>query len=758
MPVAAGNDGANNNNVAAGVQAAPSMIQTILNAVMMYLVISTVIGQFLPQSKEPAKAKRQREVNGDGEVVTAKLPPYPAWRRGTVGAMTFAFTLGNETDAPVLPMGDVKYASTVDRFANPRRCPVTAKYSMTPGADGTPNQRLTSEWRPLSKRGEFGPVLVNYTDAAKDVFGPVELNDVYSEQSVDSPRAFDFTRQLASCRTESITFNFTGLNFTEAVVQNVTVYLRVTLSPVSEILPSTTRYFQLSQFRHRPPPKPKKNLLQNAAAQSPRYMLDAKPEANATNATDAESEEASSTDDSATVGKTRVYMPPEMPIVIAPAFLPVDQLPPVILDKFDRSEDGVLPLIHHHDFWIVKSRLMEVNTTTATTVGENFTVSVSALDFTWALMYVMYEQQYQSQVAMGLATPDDGDALRSILLDNSPWYLALCIGVSLLRMVFETLAFKNDVQFWKGKKDLRGLSLRTVAINCYFQTVIFLYLLDDGNTSWAVTLPMAVGVAIEFWKLFQCVKLRRDPATNKIVGFDWNWQEEDETSEHDRQAMRYMMIIGAPCLALYTGYSLMYEEHSGWYSFAIRTQVRFIYYAGFAMMCPQIFINYKLKSVAAMPWKSFVYKALNTVVDDLFAFVIAMPLLHRLACFRDDVVFLILLYQRWIYRVDPTRVNEFGQRGDGKAPDAPTDAKKPAGQLTNGPTPSPSRATSEAPTQATTRAPSEAPAAPTQELRQRRKPAGESVARESEAAEDAAPVETVPTEAADADTGKEKAE
>jgi hypothetical protein len=56
-----------------------------------------------------------------------------------------------------------------------------------------------------------------------------------------------------------------------------------------------------------------------------------------------------------------------------------------------------------------------------------------------------------------------------------------------------------------------------------------------------------------------------------------------------------------------------------------------------------------------------------------------MPTLHRLACFRDDVVFLIFLYQasvpflmllthiydtvfqRWIYRIDPKRVNEYGQ-------------------------------------------------------------------------------------------------
>ncbi len=40
-----------------------------------------------------------------------------------------------------------------------------------------------------------------------------------------------------------------------------------------------------------------------------------------------------------------------------------------------------------------------------------------------------------------------------------------------------------------------------------------------------------------------------------------------------------------------------------------------------------------------------------------------MPTMHRLACFRDDAVFVIFLYQRYIYAVDPTRRNEFGSSG-----------------------------------------------------------------------------------------------
>lgn len=79
------------------------------------------------------------------------------------------------------------------------------------------------------------------------------------------------------------------------------------------------------------------------------------------------------------------------------------------------------------------------------------------------------------------------------------------------------------------------------------------------------------------------------------------------------------------------------------------------------MMTPQLFINYKLQSVAHLNWRTLTYKSINTFIDDLFAFVIKMPIMHRLACLRDDVIFFIFCYQRYRYRTDYTRVNEFGQ-------------------------------------------------------------------------------------------------
>ena len=78
------------------------------------------------------------------------------------------------------------------------------------------------------------------------------------------------------------------------------------------------------------------------------------------------------------------------------------------------------------------------------------------------------------------------------------------------------------------------------------------------------------------------------------------------------------------------------------------------------MMTPQLFINYKLKSVAHMPWRVMAYKCFNTFIDDIFALMVAMPMHHRVACLRDDVVFFVFLYQRWLYPVDKTRANEYG--------------------------------------------------------------------------------------------------
>jgi hypothetical protein len=79
---------------------------------------------------------------------------------------------------------------------------------------------------------------------------------------------------------------------------------------------------------------------------------------------------------------------------------------------------------------------------------------------------------------------------------------------------------------------------------------------------------------------------------------------------------------------------------------------------------PRRAMIYKCTSSKEIMTNVFFRSVLNTIVDDLFSFCISMPTLHRLACFRDDVIFVIYLYQMYTYKVDKSRVNEFGQGGD----------------------------------------------------------------------------------------------
>ena len=59
-------------------------------------------------------------------------------------------------------------------------------------------------------------------------------------------------------------------------------------------------------------------------------------------------------------------------------------------------------------------------------------------------------------------------------------------------------------------------------------------------------------------------------------------------------------------------------------------------------------------------FNSFTHINQNTFIDDLFAFIIRMPTMARMSCFRDDVVFFVYLWQRYLYPVDTSRPVEGG--------------------------------------------------------------------------------------------------
>ncbi|KAG0242375.1 hypothetical protein BGW41_004386 [Actinomortierella wolfii] len=368
------------------------------------------------------------------------------------------------------------------------------------------------------------------------------------------------------------------------------------------------------------------------------------------------------------------------------------QLPPELqsmyqLDSSNRVDEKgngyFLPVIYVNDFWLLREHMTPINET----VKElPLRMNFYPLSYTKLNLYASVDVSFKKQSAFGASSGSEIDEIKRMLIETNPYLLALTVVVTILHSAFEMLAFKNDIAFWKDKKGNSGMSVRAMILDVIQQVIVFAYLVDNTEeTSYMILFGQGIGLAIEFWKIKKAMKLKVVPATTGLLPYRLQFDEsepmselESKTKEYDEEAFKYLMWAAFPLLGCYAVYSLLYQEHKSWYSFVVSTLVGFVYTFGFIKMTPQLFINYKLKSVAHMPMRTMMYKSLNTFIDDLFSFIIKMPMMHRLACLRDDVIFVIYLYQRWIYRTDHSRANEYGQVGesDEKEGEHPEESKK----------------------------------------------------------------------------------
>ncbi|KAH7681429.1 Cleft lip and palate transmembrane 1 protein [Dioscorea alata] len=328
----------------------------------------------------------------------------------------------------------------------------------------------------------------------------------------------------------------------------------------------------------------------------------------------------------------------------------------------EQTTGNYYPTIYFNEFWLLRDKLMPLNDSISELL---LNLELGPISLTKWQLFLQIEQSFQMHRSYGSMLEGEADELKRVFLEGNPYLLAVTMAVSVLHSFFDMLAFKNDIQFWNKNKSMEGLSARSVVVNFFCQLIVFLYLLDN-ETSWMILASSGIGCCIEFWKIGKAMHIEIDRSGRiPMLRFrDRDSYAKNKTKEYDDLAMKYLSYVLFFLVACSSIYSLMYKEHKSWYSWILSSLTSCVYMFGFIMMCPQLFINYKLKSVAHLPWRQMTYKFLNTIIDDLFAFVIKMPMLHRLSVFRDDLIFLIYLYQRWIYPVDKKRVNEFGFGGE----------------------------------------------------------------------------------------------
>ncbi|XP_033914705.1 lipid scramblase CLPTM1L-like isoform X1 [Acipenser ruthenus] len=314
---------------------------------------------------------------------------------------------------------------------------------------------------------------------------------------------------------------------------------------------------------------------------------------------------------------------------------------------------------------LLSNRVKDLMVINGSTMELPLTVSYDTISLGKLRFWIHMQDAVYSLQQFGF-TEKDADEIKGIFVDTNLYFLALTFVVAAFHLLFDFLAFKNDISFWKKKKSMVGMSSKAVLWRCFSTIVIFLYLMDE-QTSMLILIPAGVGSIIEVWKVKKAFKIQMHwHGLKPTFKFGKSDESERRTEAYDTQAMKYLSYLLYPLCIGGAGYSLVYVKYKSWYSWLINSLVNGVYAFGFLFMLPQLFVNYKFKSVAHLPWKAFMYKAFNTFIDDVFAFIITMPTSHRLACFRDDVVFLVYLYQKWLYPVDKSRVNEYGESYDEK--------------------------------------------------------------------------------------------
>lgn len=65
----------------------------------------------------------------------------------------------------------------------------------------------------------------------------------------------------------------------------------------------------------------------------------------------------------------------------------------------------------------------------------------------------------------------------------------------------------TDIQFWRNRKSMEGLSVRSVFFGVFQSLIVLLYVLDN-ETNFVIRVSVFIGLAIEIWKIHKVVDIK----------------------------------------------------------------------------------------------------------------------------------------------------------------------------------------------------------------------------------------------------------
>ena len=90
-----------------------------------------------------------------------------------------------------------------------------------------------------------------------------------------------------------------------------------------------------------------------------------------------------------------------------------------------------------------------------------FSIEYSPISFGKLRLFSQFSQSLGGLHGLGF-TEKDTDEVKGIFADTNLVLLLVTFAVSAVHLLFDFLAFKNDISFWRNRTTMEGLSTRTL--------------------------------------------------------------------------------------------------------------------------------------------------------------------------------------------------------------------------------------------------------------------------------------------------------
>lgn len=317
---------------------------------------------------------------------------------------------------------------------------------------------------------------------------------------------------------------------------------------------------------------------------------------------------------------------------------------PIERTDFDSSsgaERVYKPRIDCSQFWSVEEDRIDIKDLPEDEeidIDVNF--GLTTIDhYMWGLKLRLAEE-YIEQLPNGRRLIDD---LKHFFFDNGIQIKYVFLVLLLGQMLFSIITTYKRTNTLSGASE-SSMSLKQSAIQAICRSVIVVYLINQDASSIAV-------IAAGFRTIYDFVLLL-DKVTTKSM----------ETSKTGEGALTFLLTLSAVIIGVAFGAHSYWTAGSTNAGFSVLASGAVIAYGLILTNWLAIAINLlKSKSIPKLSRGAILYEIFTSVCDDVFVWLVDVPIIHKISAFTNDLILLIFFLRKIIAGKSDSKVTEMSE-------------------------------------------------------------------------------------------------